>query len=103
MAPAVPDAPLLRELCYDAFAVLHSGHTRTPVFVAQRLNRQLVQDADEKRTDKFFADARLPRVERAELSDYKGSEGESFLISAAGPICAAMAAQGEDLAGIWRP
>ena len=73
VAPAVPDAPLLRELCYDAFAVLHSGHTRTPVFVAQRLNRELVQDADEKRTDKFFADARLPRAERAELSDYKGS------------------------------
>lgn len=69
VAPAVPNTPLLRELCYDAFAVLHSGHTRTPVFVAQRLNRELVQDADEKRTDKFFADARLPRAERAELSD----------------------------------
>ena len=73
VAPAVPNAPLLRELCYDAFAVLHSGHTRTPVFVAQRLNSKLVQDADERRTDKFFADARLPRSERAELSDYKGS------------------------------
>lgn len=73
VAPVVPSAPNLRELCYDAFAVLHSGSTRTPVFVAQRLNRALVQDADEKRTDKFFADARLPRAERAELSDYKGS------------------------------
>lgn len=70
----MPSAPKLRELCYDAFAVLHSGNTRTPVFVAQRLNRESVQAAkSEKRTDKFFADARLPGAERAELSDYKGS------------------------------
>lgn len=62
-----------RELCYEAFAVLHSGQSKTPVFVAQRLSRASVEDADEKRTNKFFADARLPRSERAELSDYKGS------------------------------
>src|SRR5690606_3844877 len=37
--PIVPAQPALRELCYDAFAILHSGNTRTPVFVAQRLNR----------------------------------------------------------------
>jgi endonuclease G len=73
-APIVPKAPMLRELCYDDFAILHSGQTRTPVFVAQRLNRETIQDArGEKRTDKFFADARLPRLERAELEDYKGS------------------------------
>jgi len=71
--PQVPAAPALRELCYEAFAVLHSGETRTPVFVAERLNRQRIEDADEKRGDKFFADARLPRSERAELEDYKGS------------------------------
>ena len=74
VAPMAPSAPKLRELCYEAFAVLHSGNTHTPVFVAQRLNRQSVQAAQhEKRTDKFFADARLPSAERAELSDYKGS------------------------------
>lgn len=65
--------PKLRDLCYDAFAILHNGNTRTPLFVAQRLNKALVADADEKRTNKFFADARLPRAERAELSDYKNS------------------------------
>lgn len=73
IAPAVPSAPKQRELCYEAFAILHSGETRTPVFVAERLNRQSILDADEKRGDKFFADARLPRAERAELTDYKGS------------------------------
>lgn len=71
--PIVPKQGMLRELCYDSFAILHSGSTKTPVFVAQKLNRALVADADEKRTDRFFADARLPRAERAELNDYKGS------------------------------
>ncbi len=73
IAPSVPQAPMQRELCYDAFAILHSGTSKTPVFVAERLNRATVESANEKRTNKFFADARLPRSERAELSDYKGS------------------------------
>ena len=73
--PVVQDAPALRELCYEAFAVLHSGNTRTPVFVAQRLNRKLLQAAKgQKRTDKFFADARLPMAERATPSDYKNAK-----------------------------
>lgn len=71
--PALSPRPQLRELCYEAFAVLHSGATRTPVFVAQRLNRQSIEDADEKRAKRFFADARLPSGERAELEDYKNS------------------------------
>lgn len=74
LPPITPAAPRLRELCFDAFAVLHSGNTKTPVYVAQRLNRQILQTGDSlKRTDKFYADARLPRGERAELADYKGS------------------------------
>lgn len=71
--PAVAAQPPLRALCYDAFAILHNGQTRTPFYVAQRLNKALVADADEKRTNKFFADARLPRAERAELGDYRNS------------------------------
>lgn len=71
--PVIAPRPHLRELCYESFAVLHSGTTRTPVFVAQRLNRQSIEDADEKRAKRFFADARLPSSERAELEDYKGS------------------------------
>lgn len=74
LPPISPQTASTRELCYEAFAVLHSGKTRTPAYVAQRLNRKNLQLArNEKRTDKFFADARLPRAERAELSDYKGS------------------------------
>ena len=50
--PVVPKRPALRELCYEAFAVLHSGETKTPVYVAQRLNRKSIEDADERRADK---------------------------------------------------
>lgn len=75
-APQVRNSQSLnpRALCFQAFAVLHSGTTKTPVYVAERLNAQQVEDAqDEERTNRFFADARLPRAERAELDDYKGS------------------------------
>lgn len=71
--PAIAPRPGLRELCYEAFAVLHSGETKTPVYVAQRLNRRKLEDAEERRAKRFFADARLPRSERAELEDYKHS------------------------------
>lgn len=73
--PVVPYQEKLkpRALCFSSFAVLHSGKSRTPIYVAERLSRQVLQDAHKKRADKFFADARLPRSERAELDDYKGS------------------------------
>lgn len=71
--PVSTEQPLQRALCYDAFAILHSGKTKTPVYVAQRLNKEAVADADEKRTNKFFSDARLPIRERATLDDYRNS------------------------------
>jgi endonuclease G len=74
--PRVPETrmTLSRDLCYDAFAILHSGQSKTAVFVVQRLTREILEDAaDEKRGNRFFADARLPSRERANLEDYKGS------------------------------
>lgn len=72
--PAVPGGPALRELCFSSFAILHSGQTKTPVFVAQRLNRQmLVQAQGIARTDRFYPEARLPAADRAELDDYRSS------------------------------
>jgi endonuclease G len=65
---------LARPLCFSAFAVMHSGKSRTPIYVAERLNKAMLTEAkSNQRTDKFFADARLPDSERAELDDYKGS------------------------------
>ncbi len=71
--PVVAPNPANRALCYGAFAILHSGQSKTPVFVAQKLNRKSVADAHEKRSDRFFEDARLPAAERATLEDYRGS------------------------------
>lgn len=71
--PIVSPRPTHRALCYDAFAILHSGESKTPVFVVEKLNRASIIDADEKRTNKFFADSRLRSAERATLEDYKNS------------------------------
>lgn len=61
-----------RPLCYSRFAILHLGKSRTPVYVVERLKKeQLV--AKMPRATRFFADARRPRIERAELEDYKNS------------------------------
>lgn len=63
-----------RALCSDAFAVLYSGLSKTPLVVVEKLNRAQLADAkDEKRTDNFFADPRLPTKERAYLDDYRRS------------------------------
>ncbi len=63
-----------RALCFSTFAVLHSGISHTPVYVAEKLNKGTIEAAKaNERINRFFADARLPRSERAELDDYKGS------------------------------
>jgi endonuclease G len=71
--PVVAPRPANRTLCYDAFAILHSGESKTPIFVAERLNRASQADVKDRRSSKYFADARLPLAERATLEDYKGS------------------------------
>lgn len=72
--PKVIEQPRLRELCYEGFAVLHSGQTKTPVFVAQRLDRQQIEQARTiPRTDGFFEEPRLPRDDRSQLADYRRS------------------------------
>jgi endonuclease G len=71
--PQLQDSSMApRALCYSGFAVLYSGTSRTPIYVAQRLNKAQL-GSGLPRANKFFADARLPRAERAELADYKDS------------------------------
>ena len=67
--PVVEYRPSHRALCYNAFTILHSGESKTAVYVAQRLNRVTIEETGEVRTNKFFADARLPSAERATPAD----------------------------------
>ena len=89
--PVVAARPANRALCYDAFAILHSGESKTPVFVAEKLNRAAVADAHEKRTNRFVADARLRTVERATLEDYKNSGYDRGHLAPAGDMPTAQA------------
>ena len=61
-------------LCSEAFAVLYSGVTKTPMVVVEKLNRQRLRAAAGlERGEQFYADARVPSRWRAELADYEGS------------------------------
>lgn len=53
-------------LCFDAFAVLHSGASKTPVYTVERLNRTSITAAQGvPRSDKFYPEARLTSSHRA--------------------------------------
>ncbi len=66
--------PKTRELCYEGFALLHSGISRTALYSAERLTRSSVRAAREQvRVDAFHTELQLPAAERSELRDFSRS------------------------------
>ena len=61
-------------LCFNGFATLYSGLSKTPLWSAEHLTRDRLSQAENiPREDSFHAESRLPSSMRAQLSDYKGS------------------------------
>jgi endonuclease G len=67
-------AAATRELCYSEFGVMHSGITRTALWSAEHLAVNQLEAAEGlDRDNAFHPEPRLPRSQRAELSDYARS------------------------------
>ncbi len=61
-------------LCFEAFAVMHSGVSKTPLWAAERLTRDsLIAAREVPREDSFHAEPTLPPKHGAELADYARS------------------------------
>ena len=77
VAPTITNVKLqsrTQEVCFQNFAVLHSGFSRTPLYSAEHLTRANVKEAKKlSRKDSFHAESTLPASDRAELSDYARS------------------------------
>ncbi len=61
-----------KELCFEAFGVMHSGISKTPLWSAELLTRDKLESKI-PRKDVFHEENQLPANERAELSDYAHS------------------------------
>ncbi|KQT07331.1 endonuclease [Methylobacterium sp. Leaf399] len=74
-------------LCFSAFAVLHSGIARTPLYAAQSLTRASVAAARTiDRVDAFRDEDRLPATMRARLDDYVRSGFDRGHLAPAGDM-----------------
>lgn len=61
-------------LCFSAFAVMHSGLSRTPLWSAEQLTTaRLAASKTMKRENNFHPEEQLPADHRAELRDYARS------------------------------
>lgn len=76
-----------RPLCFEAYAVLHSGASRTPLYAAEHLTRDSVAAARTvARDDSFHEEERLPATERSQLDDYVHSGFDRGHLAPAGDM-----------------
>jgi endonuclease G len=62
------------ELCFDGFTVMYSSITRTPLWSAEHLTQDRLEQAEHlSRKNNFHEENQLPLDQRATLEDYKGS------------------------------
>ncbi|MEA1835245.1 DNA/RNA non-specific endonuclease [Methylobacterium durans] len=89
-------------LCFDAYAVLHSGVSRTPLYAAEHLSRASVAAARRvDREDAFHDEERVPPDERARIEDYVRSGYDRGHMAPAGDMPSAESqAQSFSLANI---
>ncbi|MGU3363031.1 DNA/RNA non-specific endonuclease [Methylobacterium sp. M6A4_1b] len=89
-------------LCYEAFALLYSGLSRTPLYAAERLTRDSVLAARRvDRVDAFHDEEALPAADRARLEDYVHSGYDRGHMAPAGDMpTGAAQAQSFSLANI---
>lgn len=94
-APALTNPKLADRavpLCFEAFAVLHSGVSRTPLYAAERVTRRSVSAARRvERADAFHDEDRLPEEDRASLADYVRSGYDRGHLAPAGDMPSAPA------------
>lgn len=61
-------------LCFESYAVMHSGLSRTPLWAAEHLTADHIVETEMiKRHNTFHSESRLPADDRAELKDYAHS------------------------------
>ena len=76
-----------RLLCFEAFAVLHSGASRTPLYAAEHLTRaSIVAARAVARDDAFHEEDRLPPGDRSQLEDYVHSGFDRGHLAPAGDM-----------------
>ncbi len=74
-------------LCFSAFAVLHSGLARAPLYAAEHLTRQSVASARSvDRLDAFHDEDRIPEAMRSRLDDYVHSGFDRGHLAPAGDM-----------------
>ena len=74
-------------LCFNGYAVMHSGVSRTPLWSAEYLTAdRIAQTKKINRNNKFHAESRLSSGDRAELRDYVRSGFDRGHMSPAGDM-----------------